>query len=143
MSFDPILIKDKFNQSKKYLLIINQLLELEFREFENNLEKKLVAERVFEILSQIVLDVCTHIVAKQKLTTPKNYADCINKLVDEGIIPPKYQERFRNIIRMRNLIVHQYVEIDYEFLFGVLKTLNDDFMIFQKFILQWLQNNIS
>jgi len=141
LSFDLIRIKDKLNQSKEYLPIINKILEIEFSEFENNLEQKLIAERVFEIISQIILDVCTHIVAKQKLNTPLNYADCINKLVDEGILHQKHQHKFQNLIRMRNLIVHQYVKIDHEILFNVLRTLNDDYIIFQKSILNWIQDN--
>lgn len=74
--------------------------------------------------------------------TPKNYADCINKLVDEGIIPQKYQQKFRNLIQMRNLIVHQYVEIDHEILFSGLTTLHDAFMIFQNSILTWMQESV-
>ncbi len=141
LSVDPIRIKDKLNQSKEYLVVINQILEMEFREFDNNLEQKMVAERAFEIISQIILDVCTYIVAKQNLKTPTNYADCINKLVNEGILNQKYEQKFQNLIRMQNLIVHQYVDIDHEILFNALKTLNDDFSIFHKNILDWIRDN--
>ncbi|MFV2014821.1 MAG: DUF86 domain-containing protein [Candidatus Heimdallarchaeota archaeon] len=143
MSFDPIRIKDKLNQSKEYLLIINKILEMEVSEFENNLEQKLVAERAFEIISQIILDVCTHIVAKQKLNTPLNYADCITKLVDEGILHQTHQLKFQNLVRMRNLIVHQYVKIDHEILFNALRSLNDDYITFQKSILNWIHHHWS
>lgn len=100
----------------------------------------MLAERAFEIISQLILDICTHIVATRNLPTPNHYADCLIKLLNEGILDKKYQQKFQDLIKMRNLIVHQYGEINFELLFKALTTLNDDFLIFQKSILTWIDD---
>ncbi len=103
------------------------------------LDLQLQAERLFEVLSQIILDVCTHIVAHSNIQAPQSYIECINRLSELGILPQEKISTFSSLIKMRNLIVHQYGDIDHGILFNALKMLLEDFKEYQTIILTWLK----
>ncbi len=103
------------------------------------LDLQLKAERLFGVLSQIILDVCTHIVAHFNVQAPQSYIDCMNRLSELGILPQEKISTFSSLIKMRNLIVPQYGDIDDSVLFNALKMLLEDFKEYQTIILTWLE----
>lgn len=132
-------IKDKFKLASKYLIVIEELNILTEEELEANIRLQLEAERAFEIVSQIILDICTHIVSTSPIQAPNSYAECIDCLVQLNIISSDEKDKFKALIRMRNLIVHQYGTINYNFLLHALKAIIGDFAYFQQQILTWLE----
>ena len=99
-----------------------------------------MAERIFEILSQVLLDICTHIIAHSEEPPPLTYSDCMKKLGKLKIITPQIAEKATSMIKMRNIIVHQYTDIDYILLYEGLCELHNDFPEFQKEILEWIDS---
>lgn len=87
-----------------------------------------------------MLDICTHIIAHSSETPPSTYSDCMKKLVDVGVLGEDETNNFINIIKMRNLLVHQYGKVNLEILFASLKILDSDFSKFKEKILSWLEN---
>ncbi|MEJ5350912.1 MAG: DUF86 domain-containing protein [Melioribacteraceae bacterium] len=79
---------------------------------------------------QIVIDVSCHLVTKLNLSSPKSYYDCIKKLNNEKILSNDLTEKLHRLIGLRNILVHEYVEIDIEKLFYYLENLDD----FRKFV---------
>jgi len=138
---DIQLIKEKFVLGQRYLNEVAQVLEHPLSEFLNDLGLQLKAERLFEVLSQIILDVCTHIVSREKTTDPpKSYGDCMLLLEGLGVLDKKSGEgaRFQNMIKMRNFIVHDYARVDNAIVFESIKQLVADFSLYQKRVLAWL-----
>lgn len=106
-------------------------------EFKNNFSIQLQVERAFEVVNQIIIDICTHIVSTFS-ETPENYANCFEILQRKNIIEETLSKNIIRSVRMRNLIVHQYTGIDYAILFSSLTKLQDDFSDFKTQILKWL-----
>ncbi len=77
MPIDPLLIEDKLNFSKRYLTVLKHILAKSEDLFLEDIDLQLQGERIFEILSQIMLDICTHIVANSNVAAPKSYAECM------------------------------------------------------------------
>ena len=105
---------------------------------EDDIDLQLKAERIFEILSQILLDICTHIIAHSKEPPPQTYSDCMKKLGSLNIITPQTAEKAASMVKMRNIVVHQYTNINYNLLFEGLCELHQDFPLIQKEILAWI-----
>jgi len=128
----------------KLLLISNSTipgepyLDYPKNEFITRLDLQLQAERLFEVLSQIILDVCTHIIANSNIQAPKSYSECITKLSELNIIPKEKVSTFSSLIKMRHLVVHQYSDISYNTLYDALNSLIHDFKDYQTLILSWL-----
>ncbi|MFQ6125927.1 MAG: hypothetical protein ACE5R6_15170 [Candidatus Heimdallarchaeota archaeon] len=59
MSIDSIRIKEKFNFGKKYLEVAEKMTSFSKEEFLERLDLQLQAERLYEVLSQIILG-CMH-----------------------------------------------------------------------------------
>lgn len=139
MAINKNYIRDQFVISKQYLEKAQELAEIPQKKFMDDFSLRLQAERVFEVLIQIMLDICTHIVAKSNIPSPESYADCINKLFKLGIIGEKCK-RYKDAVKMRNVIIHRYSTIDYEIVHEGLKQIIDDFKEYQQEILHWLNS---
>ncbi len=139
MSINKLRIKEKFLTSKKY---INKLIELinenDVKALEEDLDLQLKAERLFEVLTQTLLDVCTHIIAQSNESPPNSYSDCMKLLGKLGILKPETTIKASQMIKMRNILVHQYNNINYKLLFEGLRQLSQDFPNIEKEILGWM-----
>ena len=135
---DKQLIKKKFISSNEYLKNISEVVkQYSLQEFKNNFSLQLQVERIFEVINQIMIDVCTHIVSTLS-ESPENYANCFNILERKNIIEDKLAGDLIRSVRMRNIIVHQYTGIDYEKLYSSIAKLTGDFSDFKTQILNWL-----
>lgn len=108
-------------------------------EFLANLSIQLQAERLFEILTLIILDICTHIVANSTELPPDSYADCLVTLAKLNILTSEDAEKFVKIIKMRNIIVQRYRNVDLEFLHNGIQMLDKDFLKFKEAVMDWLK----
>ena len=140
MNINKIRIKDKFNQSKGYISLIETILKSSMDDFISNFDNQVKAERSFEVITQIMLDVCTHIISVSQTTPPTSYSDCMIKLSTLGILNSDKSKNLSNLVKLRNIIVHQYDAIDNGLLYVSLKELLTDFKEFQVTILNWIQN---
>ncbi len=133
-------LKEKLAYSKKYIERLKRIIEISEEEFLNDFSIQLQSERIFEVISQLMLDICTHIIAHSSETPPSTYSDCMKKLVDVGVIEEEESNNFINIIKMRNLLVHQYGIVNLELLYASLKMLDSDFLKFKGKILSWIES---
>ena len=133
-------IREKLLSSKKYWPKLEDLLIKTPENLETDIDLQLKGERIFEILGQIILDICTHIIAYIKEPPPQTYSDCMKKLGKLDIITPETAEKTASLVKMRNIIVHQYEKINYHLLFDGLCELHKDFPQFQEEILMWISS---
>ena len=131
-------IKTKFIESEKYLKKTEEIVSLDANELYTDLDTQLKAERLFEIISQIIIDICTHIVASLQLGVPETYSSCIDLVSKEGIISKTLAMDLVKIVKMRNIVVHQYAVIDYAILFSSLKRIRNEFLMYKRAIIEWL-----
>ena len=64
-------IRQKFLSRKKYWTKIKEIVSKTSEELELDIDLQLKAERIFEILSQTLLDICTHIIAHSEEPPPQ------------------------------------------------------------------------
>ena len=140
MAVNSDFLKEKLAYSKKYIERLRRIIKISDEEFLDDFSLQLQSERIFEVISQLMLDICTHIIAHSSETPPSTYSECMKKLVDVGVLGENESNNFINIIKMRNLLVHQYGKVNLKLLFASLKMLDSDFLKFKEKILSWLEN---
>ncbi|TET76815.1 MAG: DUF86 domain-containing protein [Candidatus Heimdallarchaeota archaeon] len=140
MPINTAYIKEKLASSKKYLETLKDIQELPKLDFLENLPIQLQAERLFEILTLIILDICTHIVANSTELPPESYSDCMITLARLNVITSDDSEKFVRIIKMRNIIVHRYGKLDLELLYNGIQMLDKDFLKFKEEVTKWLNS---
>ena len=140
IKIDNFWIREKLLSSKKYWSKLNEVVSKTSEDLETDIDLQLKAERIFEILSQILLGICTHIIAHTKEPPPQTYSDCMQKLGNLGAISAQTAEKAISLIKMRNIVVHQYGNINYRLLFEGLCELHEYFPQFQEEILIWIDS---
>lgn len=80
------------------------------------------------------LDLSNHIIAKNGLRTPEDYADTFQVLAEKGAFDEEFTKALIQMARFRNRLVHIYWEVDTEELYRILNTrLGDVRQFLQKF----------
>ena len=86
-------IRDKFLQIKKYWKILEKITSTDASSLETDIDLQLKAERLFEVFSQLILDICTHIVSKINEPPPPTYSDCMKTLFKIKVITSEMAEK--------------------------------------------------
>jgi len=103
---------------------------------ENKLDEWSLRYGLFESI-QIIIDIACHISSKYNLGSAKTYTQCIQNLEKQNYIGKDLAKNLISAIGLRNLLIHEYVKIDIEQLYGFLK-LTDDFSSFIKDIKEYV-----
>ncbi len=77
-------------------------------------------ERNLQVAIECILDIGNHIIAEKGFEIPENSGDIIRILGEEKVIPSNFAEKIKGIVGFRNILVHEYTEIDYKLLYNYL-----------------------
>lgn len=120
------IIQRKFALLDKNLLQLqNSMKDVTLEQFRKDWILQRMTERVLQVMVEIVIDVAERIIASEKAGPAASSSEAIEKLVTLGVL--KSTDPFINMIGFRNLIVHQYEEIEPEILFDIATNKLDDF----------------
>lgn len=87
-------------------------------------------ERDLHIAIECVLDIANHITVSEALGEPASYRDCILLLINKGFLPRQFAESFASVASFRNILVHDYVELNRRLVFQFLTEKLEDFRTF-------------
>ncbi|MBW8060335.1 MAG: DUF86 domain-containing protein [Solirubrobacterales bacterium] len=85
---------------------------------------RLAADHAIQLAVQICIDVGAHLIAELGLEVPSDYRGIFESLRSEGL-DPQLAERLADAAGMRNILVHGYLEVDDEAVWGALDHLDD------------------
>ena len=88
-----------------------------------------MAERALQVAAEIMIDIAERIIAIKGAGPVASAGDAIKKLVDLNVL--KSEKPYVMMVRFRNLIVHEYEEIDPDLLFDLAKNRVCDFRRFR------------
>ena len=105
------------------------------RQFTNQPEEAFIcdslvtdsAERNLQIAVQAVIDIGNHIVADMDLGAPKDYKDIFRLLAENKIVAESLSRKLISMTGLRNVLVHEYLEIDLHLIYEIIKNDLDDF----------------
>ena len=83
---------------------------------------------------QIILDVGNHILASIGENQIEDYVDIIDKLGERKIIPPEFAKTIRGMAGLRNILVHEYVDLDLKKIYEILQNRLGDFYDFMRYV---------
>lgn len=89
------------------------------------------AERYLQLAIQALLDISNHVVADMNLNLPADNKELFDVLAKQKVLPRRLCERLTPMAGFRNILVHEYLEIDRHRVYRVLK---EDLGDFEKFI---------
>jgi len=72
-----------------------------------------LAERYLHLVVEACLDLANHWIAEKALPTPDSNRDSFTTLETAGELSPELAEKLRGWAGFRNILVHEYLEIDH------------------------------
>jgi uncharacterized protein YutE (UPF0331/DUF86 family) len=95
-------------------------------------------ERWLQLSVEACVDVASHIVSVEEWTPPANSRDTFSTLGRHGVIPADLARRLGGAVGLRNLLVHDYVEVDLDQVAAVVREDLDDLRAFAGVAAGWL-----
>jgi uncharacterized protein YutE (UPF0331/DUF86 family) len=121
---------------RKFALLDKQLLQLknhtkdaEFDSFKDDWAMRSMTERALQVMVDIVIDVSERIIALENAGPAATSAEAVEKLVELNVL--KSAQPYSDMVSFRNLLVHQYEEIDPAIIYDIVKNKLDNFRQFR------------
>lgn len=101
---------------------LERLAETPWTRFRDDPEKYGSAERFLQVAVEVLNDVGAHLVARQAGEPVAAYRDVPRRLLEAGVLDEAQADTWRRVIGFRNVVVHEYLEVDRAIVYDVLRT---------------------
>ena len=88
---------------------------------------------------QICVDIGAHLIAGMDVAAPDTMGQTFDLLAQQGVLSSSLATRLKKAVGFRNIAVHQYVDIDWEIVYLIITNNLDDFKIFSKEVICWME----
>lgn len=137
---DEEIVTVRIAKIREYGRLLAGLLQTPKDKFVQEPAYYLQAERLLEVMIQAMIDIGNHVIAGLLLKKPEDYRQVFDILAQNRVIPEELLPKVRALVGLRNLLVHEYFEIDHGRLYDEAKAVLADFEEFCKAIVHFLQN---
>jgi uncharacterized protein YutE (UPF0331/DUF86 family) len=118
-----------------YLKELQGILPASYEEYKK-IEKRRACERLLQVSIECIIDICGLMVTGLRLGLPAEEDDLFEKLEQAGIITSQRKQTLKKMKGFRNILVHEYGEVDDRIVYEVLQNNLNDFGTFKEEILQ-------
>ena len=85
-----------------------------------------------------VIDMANHAIKKKKLGLPKESKESFEILAKAHVIPPELAGKLQGMVGFRNILVHEYQNLDIDIFVDVIEHRLDDLIIFSNHVMEYL-----
>lgn len=100
-----------------------------------------IIDRRMQLSIEVCIDIATHIVAGLNLSRQERAADAFLALGEKKIISNSLAQKLAKAVGLRNILVHEYIQIDYKLAYSDLDEKLQDLKSFGREVLQFLEKN--
>ena len=133
---DQTLILRKLAELEEYLRQIDEFSSVSVEDYSGDWKTRRIVERTLQIMIELCIDIAGHIISDRRLRVPVSYADTFKSLAEAGLITPHILDVMAKMAKFRNIVVHQYENVDTEIVIMILRKHLDDFLVFKDAVLQ-------
>lgn len=137
MPVDATVVRRRLRRLERCLRVLRALRALGRAAFESDEAVQDRVERNAELSAQACADIALHIVSALGQDAPEAYAEAIVALAKAGVVSADLGRRIAEVVRLRNILVHDYLDIDHGRLFDELSWV-DDAAAFGEAVERWL-----
>lgn len=122
----------------EYISLLRKYRGLTKDDLVKNPEKSAAIERFFQLAIEAVIDIANLLNAEYRFRPAEDAKESIEILGKEGVIDKEFADSFSSVAGFRNILVHEYIDIDYN---KVAESLNhlDDFERFAREVAGFLK----
>jgi uncharacterized protein YutE (UPF0331/DUF86 family) len=134
-------IEEKIMLIEKEFDNLEKLAKFSFQEIIGDFLKQNSLERILEKIINRAIDINQHLItelSKEELP-PQNYKETFLKLAELKIYPEKFAENISKSVGTRNILIHEYDEVDYSQIYGSISDCLKDYHQYCDYILKFLE----
>lgn len=131
-------INIRLKKLSEYLEILRRYKGTTSEQLRQETERRSVVERQFELAIQAVIDIANMLNAEFRFRPAEDAEESIVILGEAGVLDSSFAEEFAKVAGFRNVLVHDYLKIDYDLVAEKLNTRLGDFDRFAKEVAQYL-----
>lgn len=128
----------KIDQLDTYSAELQEIAPKSFAEYQR-VEKKRACERLLQVSIEVVIDICNLLVSGLRLGLPAEEQDLFRKLLKADVLSKGMGEKLREMRGFRNILVHEYAQVDDRLVYEAVKTRLGDLALFRREVLTYLK----
>lgn len=128
----------KIDQLDTYSAELQEIAPKSFAEYQR-VEKKRACERLLQVSIEVVIDICNLLVSGLRLGLPAEEQDLFRKLLKADVLSKGMGEKLREMRGFRNILVHEYAQVDDRLVYEAVKTRLGDLALFRREVLAYLK----
>lgn len=120
---DPERVERRLRELDSRLTSLRELAAGGEERFRNEPAVRAQVERHLQIAIQVTIDIAVHILAEDSTRSPEDYGSAFMELAGLGVIDDALAQELRLAAGLRNILVHAYLDVDPDQLWGHLRSL--------------------
>lgn len=138
---DEALVLRKLADLEIYVQQIKEYQGISVEQYRADWKTQRIIERTLQLLVEICADIANHIVSDSRLAVPTSYANTFEVLNKSGLLSNELTQTMVHIAKFRNILVHQYAQIDAAIVVSILSGHIDDFLRFRDEVISVLKGS--
>jgi len=118
-------IERRLDELNERLARLRPLQKKTRAEFDQDPYLRDIVERNLEIAAQCCIDVSHRIISLEGARKPVDYYDAILSMGELGVLSPEFARHLAPLAGFRNVLVHEYVSVDWDEVYRSLHNLED------------------
>lgn len=136
---DKLLILRKLSELENYQKQLDEFSGITLEVYTSDWKTQRIIERTLQIMIETCVDIAGHIISDQGYRVPSTYAETFKVLQENGIITPQIFSIMEKMVKFRNIIVHQYENINADIVIAILRKHITDFSEYRNSILEFIK----
>jgi uncharacterized protein YutE (UPF0331/DUF86 family) len=121
---DRSLVLRKLDTLAVYRTQLAEISVLHLDEYRKDWKTQRIVERTLQIIIETCVDIANHIIADGGMRAPESYADSFTVLRENNVLGADLHAQLAGMAKFRNVIVHQYDQIDAEIVVSILRKID-------------------
>jgi uncharacterized protein YutE (UPF0331/DUF86 family) len=134
-------IERRLDELSERLARLQPLRDKTRSDFDQDPYLRDIVERNLEIAAQCCIDVSHRIIALEGAQKPVDYYDAILRMGELAVVPVDFARHLAPLAGFRNVLVHEYLAVDWDEVYRALQRL-EDLERFAQYVRLWLAQRI-
>ncbi len=141
MGFDSVVVERRLAMILEEVEFLKIIKKQKFNEFLSDGKSLRSTAKAIETIAQSIIDICSHIVAQKRWGITDTYRGTIALLATNHVISDNLSSNLQQIVAMRNILVHQYLDVDFSIIWESIDLLLEDAPEFVAAIQRYLKTS--
>jgi uncharacterized protein YutE (UPF0331/DUF86 family) len=142
LAVDPAVIRRILRAMERSLRVLRSIRARGRDAFLSDEASQDRVERHAQLLAQACADIALHFLAAGGAAAPETYAGALTAFGGTGVITGALAARLAAAVRLRNILVHGYLDIDHARLFDEIDWIEDAAELANA-VERWLEENVQ